>query len=220
MNETLKPRVFESLTPVEKIKAVLAVANEAIPKEGAFEWANIDYDALSDEDKTQVDQIFAENQDPGTYYVRNSEETELRYSLNSHDRALMKETIDLMSVRRRVASVIKGKVSRAREEIEAKRIAEKLKEALALQDELAQRFAAAHSADEYKDEIAISQELRQNITIKMDSNYFYILHMPSGIYMSCSAYTTPIKLGNILEEWVNSITNPTDSSTDSSTATT
>ena len=50
--------------------------------------------------------------------------------------------------------------------------AQALKEALAEQDRLKQKFDEASPADDYKDDIDITEELKENITIKMDRNYF------------------------------------------------
>lgn len=84
--------------------------------------------------------------------------------------------------------------------------AQALKEALVKQDKLKQKFDEASPADDYKDDIDIPEELKEKITIKMDSSNFYIKHLPSGIHMSCSAYTMPRALKKTIENWVESIT--------------
>lgn len=109
-------KLFDTLTAPGKVKAVLAVITEPIPKVAVFEWADINYDSLSDEEKRQIDAIFTENQDPGTYFERDSEVMQLRYILNAQDRATLENEVDCMSARRQITNKIKAKITRAREE--------------------------------------------------------------------------------------------------------
>jgi hypothetical protein len=66
-----------------------------------------------------------------------------------------------------------------------------------------------------KDDMNMSEELKSNISIRMDRYKFYIHHKPSNIYTMCSVYNGPNALKSIIEEWVDSIDNPSaDSPTD------
>ena len=87
--------------------------------------------------------------------------------------------------------------------------AEELRAALdaadAEQTQLKLLFENAREADEYKDEIPLSDETKEAITIKENNNYtLFVFHKPSGLYGRIPM-TMPKATGRAVEAWIESI---------------
>ena len=73
------------------------------------------------------------------------------------------------------------------------------------QTQLKLLFENAREADEYKDEISLSEETKEAITIKENNNYtLFVFHKPSGLYGRIPM-TMPKATGRAVEAWIESI---------------
>ena len=90
-------------------------------------------------------------------------------------------------------------------ELDAKQTSDLLKQKLTEQDTLRVRFEAASEAEDYKDEIDLSQPYKEVTKFRMDTTAFLVEHTPTTLLNQWSVMTGPRRLKSSIESWVDEI---------------
>lgn len=97
------------------------------------------------------------------------------------------------------------KVNKLLNEVSEGSLAELLKQKIAEQGELRERFEAAIPAESYKEDIDLDQKYKEVTEFRMDRTAFLIKHIPTELLNEWSIMTGPKHLKTSVESWVDGI---------------